>query len=98
MIPFALPQIRQAGASGSSRPDHIPYGCGVERGGDLPAAGHDRRDPVLGLRWSVVESLPVSEAIKLGEGNLASLFDNYRQSLRNWPPAASPLFATISWR
>jgi mannonate dehydratase len=40
-------------------------------------------DPVLGLRWSVVESLPVSEAIKLGEGNLASLFDNYRQSLRN---------------
>ena len=40
-------------------------------------------DRELGLRWSVVESLPVAEAIKLGEGDLASLFENYRQSLRN---------------
>ena len=40
-------------------------------------------DPSLGLRWSVVESLPVAEPIKLGEGDLAPLFDNYRQSLRN---------------
>ena len=40
-------------------------------------------DPDLGLRWSVVESLPVAEAIKLGDGDLAPLFENYRQSLRN---------------
>lgn len=40
-------------------------------------------DASLGLRWSVVESLPVHEAIKLGEGDLDPLFDNYRQSLRN---------------
>ena len=40
-------------------------------------------DPSLGLRWSVVESLPVHEAIKLGEGDLDPLFDNYRQSLAN---------------
>ena len=40
-------------------------------------------DASLGLRWSVVESLPVHESIKLGEGNLAPLFDHYRQSLRN---------------
>ena len=40
-------------------------------------------DAALGLRWSVVESLPVHERIKLGEGNLTELFDNYRQSLRN---------------
>jgi mannonate dehydratase len=39
-------------------------------------------DASLGLRWSVVESLPVAEPIKLGEGT-ATLFDNYRQSLRN---------------
>jgi mannonate dehydratase len=40
-------------------------------------------DASLGLRWSVVESLPVHEAIKLGTGNLEPLFENYRQSLRN---------------
>jgi mannonate dehydratase len=40
-------------------------------------------DPSLGLRWSVVESLPIHERIKIGEGDLTSLFDNYRQSMRN---------------
>ena len=40
-------------------------------------------DASLGLRWSVVESVPVAEPIKLGEGDLEPLFDNYRQSLRN---------------
>ena len=30
-----------------------------------------------------MESLPIAEPIKLGEGDLAQLFDNYRQSLRN---------------
>ena len=33
--------------------------------------------------WSVVESLPVAEPIKRGEGDLAVLFDNYRQSMAN---------------
>ena len=40
-------------------------------------------DPDLGLHWNVVESLPIHENIKLGAGNLDSLFANYRQSLRN---------------
>jgi mannonate dehydratase len=40
-------------------------------------------DPALGLRWSVVESLPVAEPIKRGEGDLEILFSNYRESLRN---------------
>jgi mannonate dehydratase len=40
-------------------------------------------DPTLGLYWSVVESLPVHESIKLAEGDLSGLFDNYRQSMRN---------------
>lgn len=34
-----------------------------------------------GLRWSVVESLPVSEAIKYGGAERDELIDNYRQSL-----------------
>ncbi|MFK8253864.1 mannonate dehydratase [Ancylobacter terrae] len=40
-------------------------------------------DPALGLRWSVVESLPVAEPIKIGEGDLEPLFANYRASLRH---------------
>lgn len=37
----------------------------------------------FGLRWSVVESLPVSEAIKFAGTDRERLLDNYRQSLRN---------------
>jgi mannonate dehydratase len=79
-----LPQIRQAGASGIvTALHHIPYGVvwsvdEISKRRDMIAA-----DAELGLRWRVVESLPVSEAIKLGEGDLAALFDNYRQSIRN---------------
>lgn len=36
-----------------------------------------------GLRWSVVESLPVSEAIKYGGKDRDSLIENYIQSLEN---------------
>ena len=79
-----LAHARQAGATGIvTALHHIPYGVvwSVEeieaRKAEIAA------DPSLGLRWSVVESLPVHERIKLGEGDLEPLFDNYRQSLRN---------------
>jgi mannonate dehydratase len=79
-----LNHIRQTGATGIvTALHHIPYGVvwSVEeiekRKAEIAA------DPSLGLRWSVVESLPVSEAIKLDDGDLEPLFDNYRQSLRN---------------
>ena len=36
-----------------------------------------------GLRWSVVESLPVAEAIKFGGNGREQLLKNYCQSLRN---------------
>ncbi|MDR3287209.1 MAG: mannonate dehydratase, partial [Prevotellaceae bacterium] len=36
-----------------------------------------------GLRWSVVESLPVSEAIKYGGENRPELIENYKISLAN---------------
>jgi mannonate dehydratase len=35
------------------------------------------------LEWRVVESLPIHERIKRGEGDLSSLFANYRQSMAN---------------
>src|SRR6201981_1985861 len=82
--PIRLPQIRQAGATGIvTALHHIPYGVvwstdEINRRRRLIEAAEQ-----LGLRWSVVESLPVAEAIKLGEGDLAPLFENYRQSLRN---------------
>ena len=84
-----LEHIRQAGATGVvTALHHIPYGVvwsveEIEARKALIAA-----DPALGLHWSVVESLPVHEAIKIGRSeagqpDLGGLFDNYRQSLRN---------------
>ena len=37
----------------------------------------------VGLVWQVVESLPVHDDIKRGDGDLQRLFANYRQSLAN---------------
>jgi mannonate dehydratase len=79
-----LAHIRQAGATGIvTALHHIPYGVvwsvdEIKKRQALIAA-----DRSLGLTWSVVESLPVAEAVKIGEGDLAQLFANYRQSLRN---------------
>ena len=73
----SLAEIRQTGATGVvTALHHIAYGVTwsrdeiVKRKNIIEAAG--------GLRWSVVESLPVAEAIKLGEGDLPTLFENYR--------------------
>lgn len=79
-----LPMIRQTGASGIVTALHqIPYGViwtveEIEKRKRVIAA-----DTSLGLRWSVVESLPVHERIRIGEGDLSELLDNYRQSIRN---------------
>src|SRR3954447_18550213 len=79
-----LAHARQAGATGIvTALHHIPYGV-VWSVAEIEARKAEiAADSSLGLQWSVVESLPVHEAIKLGEGDLEALFDNYRQSLRN---------------
>jgi mannonate dehydratase len=81
---IALSEIRQTGATGIvTALHHIPYGVVWSPDEIAERKRTIEADTALGLRWSVVESLPVAEAIKQGEGDLATLFDNYRASLRN---------------
>lgn len=78
---ISLPEIAQTGASGIVTALHeIPYGEVWPR---EAIAARNRRLAEAGFHWAVVESLPVHERIKRGEGDLAPLFANYRQSLAN---------------
>ncbi len=82
--PITLPHIRQVGATGIVTALHdIPAGQVWPAEAITERKGMVEQDTSLGLRWSVAESVPVHEAIKLGEGDLTPYFDGYRQSLRN---------------
>jgi mannonate dehydratase len=79
-----LPEIRQTGATGIvTALHHIPYGVVWSQQEIAARKSMIETDRSLGLRWSVVESLPVAEQIKQADGDLSKLFDNYRESLRN---------------
>ncbi|HYZ61833.1 MAG TPA: mannonate dehydratase [Acetobacteraceae bacterium] len=79
-----LHAIRQAGASGVVTALHqIPYGALWTEDAIAERQAQIAADKSLDLRWNVVESLPIHERIKLGEGDLSTLFDIYRQSMRN---------------
>lgn len=79
-----LPEIRQAGATGIvTALHHIPYGVVWSQQEIATRKAMIEGDTSLGLRWSVVESLPVAEPIKQADGDLSKLFDSYRESLRN---------------
>lgn len=79
-----LEHVTQAGATGIVNALHeVPAGEVWTREAIAARKAYIAADPALGLRWSVVESLPVAEPIKIGEGDLTPLFDNYRTSLRN---------------
>jgi len=78
-----LAAARQAGASGIVTALHqIPYGE-VWSVAAIETRKAQIAEPGFGLHWAVVESLPVHERIKLGEGDLEPLFASYRQSLHN---------------
>ena len=79
-----LAEARQAGVTGIVTALHdIPYGVVWSVEAIKARKAEIAHDPTLGLTWSVAESLPVHEAIKIGEGDLEPLFENYRASLRN---------------
>lgn len=81
VIPLA--EIAQTGARGIVTALHeVPYGQVWTRE-DIAARKAQIAAAPGDLRWAVVESLPVHEDIKRGQGNLAPLFANYRQSLAN---------------
>lgn len=78
---ITLAEIAQTGATGIVTALHeIPYGEVWQR--DAIAA-KNAQIKVAGFNWAVVESLPVHERIKRGDGDLSALFANYRQSMAN---------------
>lgn len=82
--PIRLSDVRQTGARGIVTALHdIPAGQVWSREAIMERRRFIEADASLGLRWAVVESLPVHEAIKLGDGDLEPYFDAYRQSVRN---------------
>ncbi|OAN76447.1 mannonate dehydratase [Jannaschia sp. EhC01] len=78
---LTLPEIAQTGAAGIVTALHeIPYG---EVWSAEAIAARNAQIMDAGFTWDVVESLPIHEAIKRGEGDLSGLFANYRQSMAN---------------
>ncbi|MBS7284647.1 MAG: mannonate dehydratase [Prevotella sp.] len=78
---ITLPMLKEIGVEGIVTALHdIPNGevWSRERIRDL-------REYIeqYGLRWSVVESLPVSESIKYGGPDRDQLIENYKESLKN---------------
>ncbi|WP_071673215.1 mannonate dehydratase [Nioella nitratireducens] len=83
---ISISEIRQTGAEGIVSALHHVAPGEVWTPGDIATRQRQIAHPQCiesGLGWDVVESLPVSEAIKTQTGPLRPHLDAYRESLRN---------------
>jgi mannonate dehydratase len=78
--PITLEKIRQAGATGIvTSLHHIPTG---EAWPLDEVLARKQLIEAAGLTWSVVESIPLHNDIKLRTGNFVQLIEQYRQSIQ----------------
>lgn len=79
--PITLDQLAQIGVEGVvTALHHIPNGEVWPKDEILKVKNAIKKH---GMRWSVVESLPVSEGIKICSADRPRLIANYQQSIRN---------------
>jgi len=81
---ITLSDICQTGATGIVTALHdIPTGTIWTCDAIAARKGLIEADPSLGLRWAVVESVPVHESIKLATPESETYLESYRETLRN---------------
>jgi mannonate dehydratase len=101
--PVTLADIRQAGATGIVTALHeVPIGevwsedSIAQRKRFIEWDDSDKVSKPRGLTWSVIESIPVHEDIKLGKSTRDKWIEKYKESIRNVGKLGIPVL-TYNW-